>query len=73
MSETGTGAVPRFSIVVPVYKVQGFLRECMDSVLTQDHPDFELIAVDGCSPDRSGAKKQLAEPAGSRRVSTTSY
>ncbi|WP_328732431.1 CDP-glycerol glycerophosphotransferase family protein [Streptomyces caniferus] len=55
MSETGTGAVPRFSIVVPVYKVQGFLRACMDSVLTQDHPDFELIAVDDCSPDRSGA------------------
>ncbi|MGW7576168.1 bifunctional glycosyltransferase/CDP-glycerol:glycerophosphate glycerophosphotransferase [Streptomyces sp. NPDC054765] len=55
MSETGADAVPRFSIVVPVYRVQGFLRACMDSVLTQDYPDFELIAVDDCSPDRSGA------------------
>jgi len=55
MSETGTGAVPRFSIVVPVYQVQGYLRECLDSVLAQDHPDFELIAVDDASRDRSGA------------------
>ncbi|UQA95136.1 bifunctional glycosyltransferase/CDP-glycerol:glycerophosphate glycerophosphotransferase [Streptomyces halobius] len=57
MSERGRDAVavPRFSIIVPVFKVQGFLRECLDSVLTQDHTDFEVIAVDDCSPDRSGA------------------
>ncbi|MCB5911727.1 bifunctional glycosyltransferase/CDP-glycerol:glycerophosphate glycerophosphotransferase [Streptomyces pinistramenti] len=55
MSEIGTEAVPRFSIIVPVYKVQGFLRECMDSVLEQEFTDFELIAVDDCSPDSSGA------------------
>ncbi|MFG2829819.1 CDP-glycerol glycerophosphotransferase family protein [Streptomyces sp. NPDC048434] len=55
MSEIGIDSVPRFSIVVPVYRVQGFLRECMDSVLAQDDADFELIAVDDCSPDRSGA------------------
>ncbi|UKY50568.1 bifunctional glycosyltransferase/CDP-glycerol:glycerophosphate glycerophosphotransferase [Streptomyces inhibens] len=55
MSEIGLDVVPRFSIIVPVFRVQGFLRECMDSVLTQDYTDFELIAVDDCSPDRSGA------------------
>lgn len=54
MSEIGTEA-PRFSVIVPVFKVQGYLRECMDSVLEQDFTDFELIAVDDCSPDRSGA------------------
>ncbi|MFG2677489.1 CDP-glycerol glycerophosphotransferase family protein [Streptomyces sp. NPDC048392] len=47
--------MPRFSLIVPVYKVQGYLPECLDSVLGQDYGDFEVIAVDDCSPDGSGA------------------
>jgi len=47
--------VPRFSIIVPVFKVQGFLRECLDSVLEQSYGDLEVIAVDDCSPDGCGA------------------
>jgi CDP-glycerol glycerophosphotransferase (TagB/SpsB family)/glycosyltransferase involved in cell wall biosynthesis len=47
--------VPRFSIVVPCFRVQGFLRECLDSVLGQSFTDFEVIAVDDRSPDGSGA------------------
>ncbi|MFF8590520.1 CDP-glycerol glycerophosphotransferase family protein [Streptomyces sp. NPDC015220] len=47
--------MPRLSLVVPVYKVQGYLAECLDSVLGQDCTDFEVIAVDDCSPDGSGA------------------
>jgi CDP-glycerol glycerophosphotransferase len=46
---------PRFSVIVPVYKVQGYLRECLDSVLAQSYPHFEIIAVDDCSPDGCGA------------------
>ncbi|WFE25256.1 bifunctional glycosyltransferase family 2 protein/CDP-glycerol:glycerophosphate glycerophosphotransferase [Solwaraspora sp. WMMD791] len=42
------------SIVVPVYKVQGYLRECLDSILDQSFTDIEVIAVDDCSPDSSG-------------------
>ena len=42
------------SIVLPVYKVQGYLRQCLDSLLEQSCPDFEIVAVDDCSPDRSG-------------------
>ncbi|MES4890123.1 CDP-glycerol glycerophosphotransferase family protein [Streptomyces sp. NPDC096012] len=47
--------MPRFSVIVPCFKVQGFLRECLDSVLTQSFDDFELIAVDDRSPDGCGA------------------
>ncbi|WP_327355686.1 bifunctional glycosyltransferase/CDP-glycerol:glycerophosphate glycerophosphotransferase [Streptomyces sp. NBC_01304] len=46
--------MPRFSIVVPVFKVQGYLRACLDSVLDQSFTDIELIAVDDCSPDHCG-------------------
>jgi glycosyltransferase involved in cell wall biosynthesis len=47
--------VPRFSVIVPVFKVQGFLRECLDSVLEQSYRDIEVIAVNDCSPDGCGA------------------
>ncbi|MEU2061614.1 CDP-glycerol glycerophosphotransferase family protein [Streptomyces sp. NPDC013455] len=47
--------MPRFSLIVPCFKVQAFLRECLDSVLGQSFGDFELIAVDDCSPDGCGA------------------
>ncbi|MFF3490582.1 CDP-glycerol glycerophosphotransferase family protein [Streptomyces sp. NPDC002795] len=47
--------MPRFSVIVPVYKVQGYLRACLDSILTQSCTDIEVIAVDDCSPDNCGA------------------
>lgn len=47
--------MPKISLVVPAYKVQGYLSECLDSILGQDYTDFEVIAVDDCSPDGSGA------------------
>ena len=43
------------SIVLPVYRVQGYLRQCLDSLLEQSFADFEIVAVDDCSPDYSGA------------------
>jgi CDP-glycerol glycerophosphotransferase len=42
------------SFVVPVYGVQGYLRECLDSILNQSFTDIEVIAVDDCSPDGCG-------------------
>ncbi|MFC0602158.1 bifunctional glycosyltransferase/CDP-glycerol:glycerophosphate glycerophosphotransferase [Streptomyces palmae] len=47
--------MPRFSVIVPVHKVQAYLHDCLRSVLTQDFTDFELIAVDDRSPDACGA------------------
>ena len=43
------------SVVLPVYKVQGYLRQCLDSLLEQPFTDFEIVAVDDSSPDNSGA------------------
>ena len=40
-----------FSVIVPIYKVEPWLRECVDSVLAQTFRDFELILVDDGSPD----------------------
>ena len=42
---------PAISIIVPVYKAERFLNECIDSILAQTFPDFELILVDDGSPD----------------------
>ncbi|WP_052713893.1 bifunctional glycosyltransferase/CDP-glycerol:glycerophosphate glycerophosphotransferase [Streptomyces katrae] len=47
--------VPRFSVIVPAYKVQAYLQESLDSVLSQSYPDLELIAVDDASPDACGS------------------
>lgn len=42
------------SIIVPVYQVENYLRQCVDSILAQTFTDFELILVDDGSKDRSG-------------------
>ena len=46
--------MPKFSIVVPVYNVEKYICECVDSVLSQSMKDFELILVDDGSTDNSG-------------------
>ena len=44
---------PKLSVVIPVYNVEEYLRECLDSVLGQDFDDFEVILVDNNSTDGS--------------------
>ena len=45
-------AAPFFSVIVPVYNVEKYLDRCIESILAQDFPDFELILVDDGARDR---------------------
>lgn len=44
---------PRVSVLLPVYNGDKYLRESIDSILSQDYRDFELLIVDDGSVDRS--------------------
>ena len=45
----------RISIIIPVYKVEKYLRKCLDSVAAQTYKDLEVLLVDDGSPDGCGA------------------
>lgn len=41
----------KFSIIVPIYKVEDYLKKCIESILNQTYTDFELLLIDDGSPD----------------------
>ncbi len=43
------------SVIIPVYNVEKYLKQCVESVLHQTYKDLEIILVDDGSPDNSGA------------------
>ena len=43
-----------FSVIVPIYNIEKYIRRCIDSVLMQSFTDYELILVDDGSPDNCG-------------------
>lgn len=43
----------RYSVIIPVFRVEHYLRQCVDSVLAQSFKNFEVILVDDGSPDNS--------------------
>lgn len=44
---------PKISIIIPVYNVEKYLAECLDSCINQTLEDIEIICVDDCSTDGS--------------------
>lgn len=46
--------IPQISVVIPVYRVEKYLNNCISSVLDQSFKDIEVILVDDGSPDNSG-------------------
>lgn len=45
---------PLISVIVPVYKKELYVEQCIKSILNQSFKDFEIICVDDHSPDRCG-------------------
>lgn len=43
----------KISVLVPIYKVENYIKECAESLFTQTYQDIEFIFVDDCSPDKS--------------------
>ena len=41
----------KISVIIPVYKVEPYLRQCVDSVLSQTYESIEVILIDDGSPD----------------------
>lgn len=44
---------PKVSVIVPVYNTEQYLRECLDSILSQTLKEIEIIIINDCSPDNS--------------------
>ncbi|MBQ7628652.1 MAG: glycosyltransferase family 2 protein [Selenomonadaceae bacterium] len=47
--------LPAISVIIPLYNVDKYVGECLDSLLAQTFQDFEVIVVDDCSTDNSVA------------------
>jgi glycosyltransferase involved in cell wall biosynthesis len=45
----------KVSVIIPVYKAEKYLQNCVESALAQTFADFECLLIDDKSPDRSGA------------------
>lgn len=44
----------KVSVIIPVYNMENYIKQCLDSLVRQTNQDFELVIVDDGSTDRSG-------------------
>lgn len=56
---------PTVTFIVPCYKLAHFLRECVESILSQSYRDLEVLIMDDCSPDNT---PEVAASFGDSRV-----
>lgn len=47
-------STPKISVIVPVYNVEKYIHQCIDSILGQTFADFELLLINDGSKDKSG-------------------
>ena len=45
--------MPKVSIIIPVYNVEKYIRQALDSVISQTLKDIEIICINDCTPDKS--------------------
>ena len=51
----------KLAVIVPVYKVEPYLRQCIESILSQSYEDLKVILVDDGSPDSCGMQRVILE------------
>ena len=44
----------KYSVIIPVYNVENYLHRCINSILTQEYTDLEILLIDNGSKDGSG-------------------
>ncbi len=54
MKQENINNICKISVVVPVYKVEGYLPQCVDSIMMQAFKEYELFLVDDGTPDSCG-------------------
>lgn len=54
------------SVIVPIYKVEAYLRQCVDSILAQTYTDLDIVLVDDGSTDNCPAMSMPARMRGCR-------
>lgn len=52
--EKPSSEAPLISVIVPVYNVEPYIRQCLDSIISQTYQNLEIILIDDGSPDNCG-------------------